>query len=577
MNDIDLNNQAWTPIGLGGNSAADDKGSETGCFLGTFDGNHKTISNLKVTHNNDDRSFAGLFGTITVTTAKTVTIKDVTVSGVDVNSEHMAAGILARYDGVSASAQLVIDGCSVVGTPSKNTITSTPFTNSQNKKESGNQAAGIVGSAFGNGGYTIQNCSVSGVTIQGTRDLGAIAGAFLPSGSSTFDNNSASNCTITQVYPNDLESGKDMTAVHELVGRTPANWEVPASNTATNVTVNLQVPGVAKIGNTGYPSLAAAVAAAQSGATIELIADDDISLTSGGEIEINKPLTITGATDSYGEPKYTVYGTPTYTGTYNDIFIASTTGTVTISNISFSNFSDQVAQSAQGRAVLFIGSANNNAVIENVYISDINTEAIRINGGTFSINGCAIDCDKDGNKAYTRGIFVTNQATGSITNTDISNVVSWGMGKDTTSAIELQGDGPITISGCHITAAEEKSVGIIAASAYGLTPGSSSVIVNNCTVSAYIAVSGDGDSGAQVTVNGGEYAGYLVQGDNGTGITLTGGLYEVDPSDFIPDGYKVYTLSGGLYDGWYLVFEDNGGSPIATTYGADFVEEVGAW
>ncbi len=278
MNDIDLNNQAWTPIGLGGNSANDDLGSETGCFLGTFDGNHKTISNLKVTHNNDDRSFAGLFGTITVTTAKTVTIKAVTVSGVDLNSEHMAAGILARYDGVSASAQLVIDGCSVDGTPSKNTITSTPFTNSQNKKESGNQAAGIVGCAFGTGGYTIQNCSVSGVTIQGTRDLGAIAGAFLPSGSSTFANNSASNCTITQVYPNDLESGKDMTAVHELVGRTPANWEVPASNKATNVTVNLQVPSVARIGDTYYTTLADAVTAAADGATIKVIKAGEYSI-----------------------------------------------------------------------------------------------------------------------------------------------------------------------------------------------------------------------------------------------------------------------------------------------------------
>ena len=89
---------------------------------------------------------------------------------------------------------------------------------------------------------------------------------------------------------------------------------------------------VAIIGTTGYASLAAAVAAAQSGDTIELVADDNVSLTSGGEIEINKSLTITGAVDANGEPLYTIYGTQNQTG-YNDIFITGTGISVEISNV----------------------------------------------------------------------------------------------------------------------------------------------------------------------------------------------------------------------------------------------------
>ncbi len=288
------------------------------------------------------------------------------------------------------------------------------------------------------------------------------------------------------------------------------------------------VPPVAMIGSTGYESLAAAVAAAQSGDTIELVADDNVSLTSGGEIEINKPLTITGAVDSNGVPKYTVYGQPSVTSNYNDVFLNNSTGgTITISNIAFSGFGNETAASYHGRAPLFIGSSNRNAVIENVYISEINTEAIHINGGTFSITNCAIDCDKE--SGYTRGIYVANDASGTITNTNVSNVV--GIDGCDTAAIELQGDGPISISDCELFGAEANNhnMGIAAGSAGGLTPGSSSVVVSRCSVSAYIAIFGDGDTGASIAVNSGEYVGYIVPGDNGQGITITSGTFN-DPT-----------------------------------------------
>lgn len=233
MNNIDLNNNAWTPIGLGGSSSTDDLGSETGCFLGTFDGQDKTISNLTATHINGDRSFAALFGNITLTTAKNVVIKNVNVTNVNINSKHMAAGILARTQCNAGS--ITIDHCSVTG----GTITSTPFENGS-VMESGNQAAGIIGLAQGNNaaGINITNNTVSGITVTATRDLGGLIGCLKLGG--TVTGNSVSNSTVKQEYPDNYESGKVMTTVNAIIGRTYDSGGTVTDNTDTNVTVTLQ-------------------------------------------------------------------------------------------------------------------------------------------------------------------------------------------------------------------------------------------------------------------------------------------------------------------------------------------------
>ena len=341
-------------------------------------------------------------------------------------------------------------------------------------------------------------------------------------------------------------TGADVDAVESQGG------EIVVSEGVDDDAVDIK-EGVALIGKEVYTSLADAVAAAESGATITLIGDDKVSLTNNGEIEIDKPLTITGGVNTSGEPLYTVYGTPTYSsGTYNDIFISSTSGTVTISNINFREFSNEVASSAHGRAVLFVGKNNTSSiVIENVYISEINTEAIHINGGSFAIDGCLIDCDKENpaSGSYSRGIVASNDATGSITNTAISNVLSSNSGS-WTAAIELLGAGPIAISGCTLGGDKNGyTMGIAAGAAGTITPGTSSVTVSDCSVSAYYALFGDGDSGALITVSSGEYEGILCEGDNGTGLTISGGKYSSDPADFLADGLEA-NLDG---DGWWVV------------------------
>ena len=86
MNDIDLNNEAWTPIAN---------------YSGTFDGNRKTVSGLNV----KDVQYAGLFSTL-----NDATVKNVTVTGNVAASEtgtNAYAGAIAAY----ATGSTAITGC----------------------------------------------------------------------------------------------------------------------------------------------------------------------------------------------------------------------------------------------------------------------------------------------------------------------------------------------------------------------------------------------------------------------------------------------------------------------------------
>jgi len=229
MSDLDLNHLAWTPIGMSGVDGDSDR-VEAYVFCGTFDGNGKTISNLKV-EQTGERGFAGLFGDIQ--SDNEVTIKNLTIKNVDIQGNHMAAGLLGRYVGLNSSGKLVVNNVTVSG----GTITSTPWDNN-GTAESGNQVGGIIGNGYWSG-ISIDNCAVRGVTITGVRDLGGIAGAL--GGPVSFTNNTVENCTIQQNYPSNLEAGKNLTTVHEIVGRPqdPADWRIDDSNTASHVTIDM--------------------------------------------------------------------------------------------------------------------------------------------------------------------------------------------------------------------------------------------------------------------------------------------------------------------------------------------------
>ena len=182
--DINLNNAEWTPVGQTGATQ----------FLGTFDGDNHTISNLKI--NNADESehcASGLFGWLNSAIVKNVKIAGANVAG------HHNVGTIAGYMETSGCT---IENCHV----SNATISCT----SANSEANGDKCGGIVGYA-GNGGVKVKGCSVSNSSISAGRDAGQVVGAALEV---NVVDCSATNVTVT---PNGTSSGANINEA--VIGR----------------------------------------------------------------------------------------------------------------------------------------------------------------------------------------------------------------------------------------------------------------------------------------------------------------------------------------------------------------------
>lgn len=205
--DIDLNGVEWTPIG-----GLARYPSVT--FAGTFDGNNHTISNLKTSDFTTNHATAGFFGSITGT------VKNLTLTNVNITSSHYAGGIVGYSSNKGTST---ITNCHVNG----GTITSTPeYTgttdDSTNGYDNGDKVGGIIGYMVA--GDKVENCSVSNVTIKAYRDLGGIAGY----AAGTVTNNKVSDVTLIQDNTNGYKADP-ITTYAEVIGR-------EASATATDNT-----------------------------------------------------------------------------------------------------------------------------------------------------------------------------------------------------------------------------------------------------------------------------------------------------------------------------------------------------
>lgn len=136
MADIDLNNQAWTPIGNGNNSFA---------FFGTFDGDGYTISGLNV----PDANAPGLFGCIFGTVQNLIVKGSVTVGNEAANGDYWEAG------GVVCDNNGTVQNCGFYGSVND---------------EIGLDAGGVAGGGYGkvlNCWYymTDKSSSVSAVSV----------------------------------------------------------------------------------------------------------------------------------------------------------------------------------------------------------------------------------------------------------------------------------------------------------------------------------------------------------------------------------------------------------------------------
>lgn len=174
--DIDLNNVEWTPIAYMGKT-----------FKGTFDGNGKTISNLKITKelaNAPANNGIGFFGR----TDDPAVIKNLTIENVDITgSLHVGAIVGNGYTGkavenCTVKGDITIDAwwyAGVIGGNGyMNTIKDCHVIGAEGsyiKGNSGSYIGGIWGFR-GEGANSIVNCSVQNLKVIGVDRVGGIAG-----------------------------------------------------------------------------------------------------------------------------------------------------------------------------------------------------------------------------------------------------------------------------------------------------------------------------------------------------------------------------------------------------------------
>ncbi len=183
--DIDLNNEEWTPIG----SAVKDHG-----FMGNFDGNGKTIKNLKIAEialDADGYAYAGLFGvTEGVDKNNQNYIKNLTIENVniDLDGDIVAAAIAYPYytalenilvkgdvsikggdytSGVLAYTRRLVDAKNIAITANQESVI-----------EGNATIGGVISDIQTNGGLVANysNFAASGLKIKGNVNVGGISG-----------------------------------------------------------------------------------------------------------------------------------------------------------------------------------------------------------------------------------------------------------------------------------------------------------------------------------------------------------------------------------------------------------------
>ena len=190
-NDIDLNNEKWTPIGVYSTQAT--------WFKGTFDGQNHAVTGLKVEESK--KNGVGFFGKV-----YTGTIKNLTVEGsVSTSGCNYAGGIVGH-------GYATITNCTFKGS-----VGSTDTM----------QVGGIAGS----GGFTVTNCSVyadvtaecwAGGIVGNCQDGGAYTNCYVEgvvSAKSAYWGGGAAGITPVPLYPSQVISGCYSNTVVKVAGK----------------------------------------------------------------------------------------------------------------------------------------------------------------------------------------------------------------------------------------------------------------------------------------------------------------------------------------------------------------------
>ncbi len=311
--DIDLNNEEWTPIGNSENK-----------FQGTFDGDNHTISNLLITGVNSN---VGLFGFTSNGEVKNLTVENACVSG------YLNVGVVAgtpytsKYTNINVTGHVEVNGMAYVGgmfgknlyanatnlTINVNSDSYVKATSTENDIRYRTYVGGVVG-FMGEGPHGLYNVvsnidvigdvtdiggitgiihygnkfvnitssgNVTGTALSGSNEIGGIAGTWHNQNGTSIV---VDNCNFTGTITAFAQDGTDLS--QNFIGKILGDSYIK-NNESTGVIAS------AKIGDTYYNNLSEAVQNAQEGDVIDMMGHTSKISTA---IKINKNLSVINGT-----------------------------------------------------------------------------------------------------------------------------------------------------------------------------------------------------------------------------------------------------------------------------------------
>ena len=205
-NNIDLNNELWTPIGV----------DALHSFGGSLDGGGKTISGLKVETNG---AWAGLFGSVRGTYGVPMTMRDLTLKNGSVkftsSGTSYSGGLVAAVEGETVlelrnvvAENLTVSG-GIFGSGGLLGRGRVAMTNCHNR--GGSVTGEYAGGLAGNGYSTLQDHVLAGCTnsakVVGERTAGGMTGNETDNDGSYTDCTNSGSISATQGYASGIAAG----------------------------------------------------------------------------------------------------------------------------------------------------------------------------------------------------------------------------------------------------------------------------------------------------------------------------------------------------------------------------------
>ena len=327
-NDIDLKGAAWTPIG----SMDADHG-----FMGNFDGNNKTISNLYINPTvAGGYAYAGFFGLTEGTEENENYVKNLTIENVTINTTGNVAAALIAYPWYTTVENITVCGDIAIkgGDYTAGILGYTRYcTNASNLTVNGNDGSYITGGItvggviadiqikYGLPAANYSNFAASNVTVTGSDCVGGISGII---GGQTLTGATVTNVTIV------------CAGAHAgIVSGSFANNPVINNITHSNVTGATAIAGApySSVATAAYVTIEGTQYAGNMAAFTEQLATGTVNLACDVTVDANTAITLTAGTDAIINLNgNTLAGVSTETGANRSLIIVGKDAKLTVKN-----------------------------------------------------------------------------------------------------------------------------------------------------------------------------------------------------------------------------------------------------